>query len=557
MYLDVNAVQQSASLLEGAVQRLNSPDIFKGVDKRTNYSSVSGLDQAGRMHQVISAVSQPEATRGLAVFLSNAAGLLRDQVDGFVAVDAGIGESFRPGGGDVSGGVRISTPDAPLVSPFSVVTPAAGRPWSLEQLVAQLSATDVASMSGISQNWAATSDSVTEALSVIPEVVGLLSGSAETLAIANAIDHIGLIASSGAQYGINAGVLAGLTAGLVTVSEASSIQAATTLGIVRLAVHPIASHGIEQSYLSGYGPQLTVELVPTVPPFDMLLPPLGSVSGGVLDGGGAGALIPEFRKQALSPVVRDALDHAGWGDVAHATTPAEIVEQVGKPNPDLLDLIASGATPTQVASATAPSLPPGGTLPTGDAAAGAGAGALAGGATGAVGALAGGAVGAGGGLGGAMPLAGRGAAGFSGAGGVGSGLGGVGSGGRAGAGAGGFGALGARGGFGTPPGAGGGAGTGGVGPAPGNGPGVGGVGAGSPGASPRAGGSTGGAGAGGYGVGPAAGAGRGGRNGQQKRGRVQAVTSAVEREGNLKALLGEAPEVVPGVIGAWVREPKR
>ena len=42
-----------------------------------------------------------------------------------------------------------------------------------------------------------------------------------------------------------------------------------------------------------------------------------------------------------------------------------------------------------------------------------------------------------------------------------------------------------------------------------------------------------------------------------KKGRVQAVTSAVERDGNLKALLGEAPEVVPGVIGAWVREPRR
>ncbi|MFC3796885.1 hypothetical protein ACFOQJ_06815 [Corynebacterium tuscaniense] len=326
---------------------------------------------------------------------------------------------------------------------------------------------------------------------------------------------------------------------------------------MRLAVHPIASHGIEQSYLSGYGPQLTVELVPTVPPFDMLLPPLGSVSGGVVDGGGAGALIPEFKKQALSPVVRDALDHAGWGDVAHATTPAEIVEQVGKPNPDLLDLIASGATPTQVASATAPSLPPvgalGGALTGGAGAAagaltgGAGAGALAGGAASAVGGL--GAAGAVGGLGGAMPLTGRGAAGLSG--GVGSGAGG-----RAGAGAGGSGALGARGGFSTPPGAGGGAGTGGVGPAPGNGPGAGGVGAGSPGASPRTGGAA-GAGAGGYGVGPAAGAGRGGRNGQQKRGRVQAVTSAVEHEGNLKALLGEAPEVVPGVIGAWVREPKR
>ncbi|WP_156959288.1 hypothetical protein, partial [Corynebacterium tuscaniense] len=131
MYLDVNAVRQAAGLLEKASEHLSGQLLLVDMSGVGLYSSVSGLDQAGRMHQVISSVSQPEATRGLALFLSNAAGLLRDQVDGFVAVDAGIGESFRPGGGDVSGGVRISTPDAPLVSPFSVVTPAAGRPWSL------------------------------------------------------------------------------------------------------------------------------------------------------------------------------------------------------------------------------------------------------------------------------------------------------------------------------------------------------------------------------------------------------------------------------------------
>ena len=49
---------------------------------------------------------------------------------------------------------------------------------------------------------------------------------------------------------------------------------------------------------------------------------------------------------------------------------------------------------------------------------------------------------------------------------------------------------------------------------------------------------------------------RGAGAANRKRGKVQAVTSSVEREGNLKALLGEAPEVVPGVIGAWVRQPK-
>ncbi|UDL79256.1 hypothetical protein [Corynebacterium uberis] len=40
----------------------------------------------------------------------------------------------------------------------------------------------------------------------------------------------------------------------------------------------------------------------------------------------------------------------------------------------------------------------------------------------------------------------------------------------------------------------------------------------------------------------------------KKRGPVKAVTSKVERKGNLKALLGDPEPVVPGVIGAWVRD---
>lgn len=43
-----------------------------------------------------------------------------------------------------------------------------------------------------------------------------------------------------------------------------------------------------------------------------------------------------------------------------------------------------------------------------------------------------------------------------------------------------------------------------------------------------------------------------GKNSAQ--GRAKAVTTAVEREGNQKALLGERRPVVPGVIGAWVRD---
>ena len=50
------------------------------------------------------------------------------------------------------------------------------------------------------------------------------------------------------------------------------------------------------------------------------------------------------------------------------------------------------------------------------------------------------------------------------------------------------------------------------------------------------------------------GAGAGGRGHDEKKpGKVKAVTSAVEREGNLRALLGDAPLVLPPVIGHNVR----
>ncbi|AKE41694.1 hypothetical protein UL82_07665 [Corynebacterium kutscheri] len=42
--------------------------------------------------------------------------------------------------------------------------------------------------------------------------------------------------------------------------------------------------------------------------------------------------------------------------------------------------------------------------------------------------------------------------------------------------------------------------------------------------------------------------------GSNRTGKAKRVMSAVEREGDLRAILGERPKVVPGVIGAWVRD---
>lgn len=553
MKLNTSEVLSAASVLDEASSHLKISNSITNFTAGLPYSAVSGFDQAGDMHQAISGVSQPEATRGLAMFLSNASGLLREQVDGFVSADGGIADTFRsPGTGSV-GAVQTTTPEQPKINPFNVVTPTAGRPLGLEQLVAQLAATDVPTMTGISANWTTTASAIAEAFALVPEAMGLLAGSAETESVGHAMKHIDMIRMLATQYAAHSQILGTQTAGLVTLTEASGIQAAAVLGIVRAAVDPIVSKGLEEAYLSAYGPQLTAELLPVVPTFNQLLREMNSVNGGLMDEGDTGTRIPEFVKQALPKVVSQALTDAGWKDLAHATTPAEIVEQVGRPNPEMLDLITSGATPTQVASAMAPTLPPAGALGGAPMAGGLGGAGGVGGAglvspAGGVSGVGGGfgspgAAGSFGGFGGPMPFAGRGGGGFRGGAGFGAGAG---FGGGAGFGAGAVpGAL-PSGGTGVGAGAGTGAGAG-----------SGGVVAGGSGAGPRAGGAmvgAGGAHGGGYGVGPVAGAGRGG---QQKRGRVQAVTSAVEREGNLKALLGEAPEVVPGVIGAWVREPRR
>lgn len=70
-------------------------------------------------------------------------------------------------------------------------------------------------------------------------------------------------------------------------------------------------------------------------------------------------------------------------------------------------------------------------------------------------------------------------------------------------------------------------------------------------ATSGAGAGRGGASAGGRGMMPMMGA-RGGDSAKSKK--VKSVVTQVELEPNKKALLGEPPLVVPGVIGAWVRD---
>jgi len=68
MYLDIEAVKRATNSLDHVSQLLTGAHAAVRTLNPAPFSVVSGLDQAGQMHQAISSVSEPEATRGLAQF---------------------------------------------------------------------------------------------------------------------------------------------------------------------------------------------------------------------------------------------------------------------------------------------------------------------------------------------------------------------------------------------------------------------------------------------------------------------------------------------------------
>lgn len=567
MKLVTSEVQGAVDSLASAADALSGEAFLSGFGSFRTFSQVSGLDESGSMHGTIRSESEPEATKGLIQHFRNAVDLLSAQLVGYEMADMSFADVLGSVGQSVMGRSfnavidNVST-EQPVVNNFTATNPIAGKPFSLDTLNMELIGTDVASMSGMSADWADTAATIGDALSYIPGAVADLQGSAETESIAKAIEKLGQIETAGGEYMANASALSAHTASLVTVTEANALQVAAALAVLRATPSPGVAKAFEESFLAAFSPKLTTELVPVTPLFTQLLPELGAPNGnGTNQSGSLASGTPTFEDTPLPKIVQQALSNAGYRDLAYASTPTQVVEQFGRPNPDMLQSIAAGATPTQAASAAAPTMPPPLTGLAGGAGspAGIGAGSLGTGAglLGPVGAVSG--VGAGPVLAGVGGAASAGAGGAVGSGGFGgpamSPLGGAGRG-AAGAGAGGLGS--ARTGSGVSGALGGGR-LGGFGAGAGSGMGTGAVGQGTNafvGGGAAGNGQTGarGAVAGGpgmYGAGQ-----RKAGTGNGKRGKVQAVTSAVEREGNLKALLGEAPEVVPGVIGAWVRQPR-
>ncbi|MHA2788608.1 hypothetical protein ACXZ66_05610 [Corynebacterium sp. S7] len=613
MYINSVDILAAIDKLTGTFQDIQSSSIQNTNLVNPTFSTVSGLDDAGLTHSTILDKDAIASQKAFADRFANASNTLSTNLADFIDGDQAIAGTLSSLGvkhpiGDKLSSLRSSGPARNTDTlPFHASLPMVARPSSLIALCGQFAATNFAIPAGMTTDWTSLASTITAAAASLDGVLADLHSSAETDAISQAIANITTLRNTGLAFASNASLMAGHTTGLGTGSLGLGQQTASVGATYQalMVVRPDAAALLEQTYLNAFPGMATAALAPSIPAISQLLPGMNDPSGASAQIGGAAQRVPEPAELPLPPSVAAAMNEMGYSTAARMSNPQSLADEFLRTGPEQLEQVLAGQAPTTTATtgvAMPPTLNPGGqglpgALPnasgaTNPAASMTGASAFPGtlpqGASNSAGPAASMARGQGmqpfGNLGQASsPFgAGNGANSASRSNPIGRGLGAVAN--RApnsairgsGTNSSGANSSGPHGAFGTPrPGFFGSPSTAfGSGHAPGNGSNTGqfsnvnnphaGPGNGSPGASAHS----------NHpsnhttnqhtnqnsrGMVPAgmAQAGRNGGGPKSTAGAVKKVTSAVEREGNLKALLGPGPEVVPGVIGAWVREPKR
>lgn len=581
-----NAIQQMRRVSSSIAKTRNSG----GLLPLTQFSRAGGLDEAGERLSPIGDERAPEANQAIALHLKHTADNLWLALTNTQQTDESfsgmMGSLLAPLGKPAAaltplysqGFQQLKAAD-PKTNTFNNAAVVTASESSLLGADMKLSATNTPLAYLASDFWYSNARLIADAMEALNGVQHALSSSADTIWIEKAMKKVTQIQNAGLEYVANSFSLANHTQALGMAADSERMFAAASAAAYAAAIHPAAKKMIEAQYLASYPSRVTAGLVPAIPIFNRLLPDAGSVPSTPY----ASTDVPAPAETSYTPTelprgLRDVLASRGFADLAHAKSPAEVIQQYGRPTPETFERIAAGAAPTQSASAVlAPPAPPAaGSLPTGGATAPVTSlTPTANGGAGTVGLPASG-----------ISAPGSGAAPGTGAAGVGLAPGGGSAGSRGvgaaqGHGAGAGAANGARPGVGSGRGAAAaaGAGFGSAGSAAGNrragslganGMRPGGNGAGFGGGTGSAFGNAGasssyaaagaagnqnanGARGGAVAAGPmAAGANRG--RGRDKSGsKVRTVTSAVERDGNLKALLGDAPLLLPAVISHNVR----
>ncbi len=275
---------------------------------------------------------------------------------GSVVAVGGPGPEYASRMGEVAAEAKAVNATA---SDFIPPSPMVGTQRDLVRLHHKLAGSNIAATAEDAAYWRALAARITETVEALYGVKSALASSLETRWVRRGDERLNRIQRAGGVYAMHAEAMAGHVEALGTTAAAEQVMAAAAVATAAATTDPVAKAAFEQQYLAAFPKRATASLATTVPEFTKLLPDLAHVSGArYAPHEVSSPQAPVFAHAPLPSGVRDALSANGYSELAHARTPGEVVSQFGRVNPDGLEAIAAGATPTQVAAATAPTMPP-------------------------------------------------------------------------------------------------------------------------------------------------------------------------------------------------------
>ncbi|WNI12880.1 hypothetical protein RIU96_11905 [Corynebacterium sp. Z-1] len=368
MIFEQGAVEHAVIMLKQIGALASKETLLAKRPDLTGFSPVSGLDESGVSHGRVSSVSRPEALKALAAHVLDAAVLLEANVDSVIGADGafsqmvgsiGLSGVLGASASAVDVDMKLAQVENPSTNPFVFGRPVAGFVASLPVLHGQFQATDPSRALSEAAAWESTAVKVSEVVSRLDAVVAALGSSAETSWVDKAIERVRRIQWAGGQFAAHAsamGVHAGNLAAVASAEKATAAAAYSSWLAAPVEAKPV----VEQVYMKAFPPRLNTGLVPTVPSFNQLLPALDAMPVAPFSPEAIKVpAAPSFERSVLPRVVQDAMVANGFGDMAYASTPQEVIAAVPGEDVAALGGVSPVSPVTQAASvATVPQLTP-------------------------------------------------------------------------------------------------------------------------------------------------------------------------------------------------------
>ena len=372
LHVDTIALDQATTDLRRHAADLMAGGFEHSHSDLSTFSIVSGFRGVGARLGRVSEFYSPEALTALSDHLLDVAGVVEANLANVVGADDSLAGVFSRLGSVVAVGgpgpeyasrMGEAAAEAKAVnataSDFIPPSPMVGTQRDLVRLHHKLAASNIAATAEDAAYWRALAARITETVEALYGVKSALASSLETRWVRRGDERLNRIQRAGGVYAMHAEAMAGHVEALGTTAAAEQVMAAAAVATAAATTDPAAKAAFEQQYLAAFPKRATASLATTVPEFTKLLPDLAHVSGArYAPDEVSSPQAPVFAHAPLPSGVRDALTAQGYSELAHARTPGEVVSQFGRVNPDGLEAIAAGATPTQVASAAAPTMPP-------------------------------------------------------------------------------------------------------------------------------------------------------------------------------------------------------